>query len=389
MEQPPLSFEIADAIVTDHCHLRIPSLPERIAEVVDFLIERARKCGTVPANRANRLTVALHEALTNSVIHGNLGVSSELKLVSDQAFAEAVAVRCADPAFASRVVDVQASYDGRSSRWVLTDQGDGFDVARALYRVEHEAPDPLQPSGRGLFLMRAFVDEMRYDDHGRRLTLAMKRLDEKRGWPRFPFGQEVRIDPIDSAGQVHQEAGFEAHARDISARGIGFLQEHLADSTRVLITIPTRDEPISLPARVSRWQQVGDVVEVGCSFESVGMGPGGTCPPESQSSGELAALMDRLAEQQKPLAERRAAPRLPYTESITIEHGEQSMRGFARDLSRSGIAFFSTSSLPLGVIRLGLPQQEGKPAISVRATVVRCTRLTEGFYDVAARFLPS
>ena len=40
------------------------------------------------------------------------------------------------------------------------------------------------------------------------------------------------------------------------------------------------------------------------------------------------------------------------------------------------------------VIRLSLPPGEDVPAITLRAQVVRCTRVTDGFFDVAARFLP-
>jgi hypothetical protein len=100
-------------------------------------------------------------------------------------------------------------------------------------------------------------------------------------------------------------------------------------------------------------------------------------------------LVERLAEQ-RPMAERRVAPRLPYSETITVEPaGQPALRGFARDLSRSGICFFTTTSLSPGVVRLRLPAGENLPAIAVVAQVVRCTRVTDGFFDVAARFLTS
>jgi hypothetical protein len=63
------------------------------------------------------------------------------------------------------------------------------------------------------------------------------------------------------------------------------------------------------------------------------------------------------------------------------------LRGFGRDISQSGIGFFTTSSLPLEVVRVSLPGDETIPPIHTRARVVRCTRLTDGFYDVAAQFL--
>jgi anti-sigma regulatory factor (Ser/Thr protein kinase) len=388
MDPCPDALDFAAAFVSDHCRLRIGSQPEWITLTVDFLIQRARQCGAVQPARANRLMIALHEALTNSVIHGNLGISSELKERGDQAFAEAVASRCADPAFASRVVEVQASYDGAVGRWVFRDQGAGFDFPGTLHRLENEEPDPLQPSGRGLFLIRAFTDEMRYEEGGRKLTLTLRGDVEKRARMRYPLAQTVRVAPINADGEVNWDASHEALARDISTHGISFLQSQLGGSTRVLITIPTAGEPISLPAEVRRWDQVGDMVEVGCRFETPAA-PQGSAWPVDPSSDALGRLVDRLARQQKPLEERRVAPRLPYTEVVSVElPGQEAVRGFARNLSRAGIAFFTTISLPLDVVRLHLPATEEAPAISVRAQLVRCARLTDGFYDVAARFLP-
>src|SRR4051794_863041 len=63
----------ANAVVMDSCQLRVPSVPDWIEPTVDFLVCRARAVGAVPPPKANRLMMALHEALTNSVIHGNLG----------------------------------------------------------------------------------------------------------------------------------------------------------------------------------------------------------------------------------------------------------------------------------------------------------------------------
>jgi anti-sigma regulatory factor (Ser/Thr protein kinase) len=372
------------AIVSDYCQLRIPSHPDRIAGTIDWLVRRATECGGISHARANRVMIALHEALTNSVIHGNLGISSELKERGDAAFAEAVAARCADPAFAGRSVDIRASYDGLAMRWVVCDQGEGFDVERILRRLESDEPDPMLSSGRGLFMIRAFVDEMRYENGGRRLTLTVHRNEEKRTAPRYPFAQVVHVAPIVD-GLVNWANGHEALARDISKEGIGLLQSRLAESSHVYITIPTPGEPVSLRAVVRHWQQVGDKVEVGCRFET-----GPATPPTGEAAGSkaVAALVDRLLEQKKPSEERRGAPRLPYTRPIQIEVPDRPpLPGFTRDISHSGIAFYTTGSLPLVIVRISLPGDGSSPAIQTRVRIVRCTRVTDGFHDVAAQFL--
>src|SRR6059036_796431 len=105
-DPPP---DLSRSFVADHCHLRIDSAPELIAPAVDLLVRHANQCGAVHPGRSTKVMMALVEALTNSVIHGNLGVASELKERGD-AFAQAVAARCSDPAFASRKVDILAGY---------------------------------------------------------------------------------------------------------------------------------------------------------------------------------------------------------------------------------------------------------------------------------------
>src|SRR3954468_1550349 len=108
---PPM---VAESVISDHCRLCVPSQIEAIEPTVDFLTNRAVQVGAVEPARAARVTMALHEALTNAVIHGNLEVSSELKEHGDDWFARAVSERCADPGYANRVVTIHASFDGSS-----------------------------------------------------------------------------------------------------------------------------------------------------------------------------------------------------------------------------------------------------------------------------------
>ena len=386
-EEP--SFPLADCFVEDHCRLRIPSAPERIAPAVDHLIRRAQEVGVVHPNRATRVQMALHEALTNSVIHGNLGISSALKEQGDDEFFVAVAARMSDPAYADRIVEVEASYGGGVATWTFTDQGAGFDVEAALRRLDDE-PDLLRPSGRGLVMIRAFTDEMRYEDRGRKLTLRLGqgRGEEKRAAPRVPMVGSVRVAEIGPSGTHDPAAGREVVARDISPEGIGFLQADFATSGRVMITIPTGGEPICVAAEVRHWQALGDrLVEVGCRFENPLPLHPDTAAPASAAVAAVGQLVERMAEQLRPMLERRTAPRVPYSERIGIEvTGQPVVSGIARDLSRNGVAFFSTTNLPLEVVHLTLPGGPTDTSIQLPARIIRCTRLVDGFYDIAATF---
>lgn len=380
--------DLAAAVVADHCHLRIPSRPEWIAPTIDYLMQRAAQSGAVHPGRTTKIMLALNEALTNSIIHGNLGISSRLKDESDAAFAQAVASRCADPAFALRMVEIRASYDGRVARWSLHDQGEGFDVAEALGRLDAGGLDPMRVSGRGLLMIRAFTDEMRYEDNGRRLELLLHRTkDEKRGGPRWALNGPVGVVPLDEEGLPSWNERREALGRNISSGGLAFLGTGPVPGERVLLTLPGGDEPFQVQAEVRHWQPLaGNVIEVGCRFET----PGPPGPEQLDPvSAELARLVALLSERQRPFGERRSALRVTYTECIEVELPDGEVRrGFGRDLSRTGMSFLCMGSLPRTVVSLRLPPTEGQRApLRVRAAVIRSTHLVDGFYDVAAEFL--
>ncbi len=384
------SPSLPSAVAAEQTYLQIPSQPEWIAPAVEYLKEKAILCGACHEARANKLMLALHEALTNSVIHGNLELSSELKERSDNAFMEALAKRAADPDYGTRPVEVRIEYDGDCCHWTLTDQGRGFDVERALARAATAEPEAMMASGRGILLMRAFLDDLRYEMGGRRtiLTLARPSGEEKRRAPRLAMQRPIRVAPIRADGGVDWDAAHEAVAQNLSADGIAILQSRLANSDRILIGIDWHGQMLYVPAEVRHCQsRGGDVVELGCHFQ---------VPPlaakNGASSADVENAIDTLLNQLNAPAvrpdERRIHPRAAYTARITIETGPDRppVVGFGRDLSRGGISLLTSTPLPLDNVTLSLPQPEQQP-LRVRARVVRCNQLMSSVYDVGARFL--
>src|SRR5437660_796472 len=74
-----LPLHLPGAVTAEQTVLQVPSHPDWIDPTVEYLRHKAILCGACQEARANRLAVALHEALTNAIIHGNLELSSELK----------------------------------------------------------------------------------------------------------------------------------------------------------------------------------------------------------------------------------------------------------------------------------------------------------------------
>src|SRR5437868_3521267 len=226
----------AAVVAAERTVLRVPSLPNWIEPTVEYLKEKAVLCGACAATRARKLVVALQEALSNSIVHGNLEITSDLKERSDDAFTQALAVRAADPHYSSRLVEILTEYDGERYRWVLTDQGKGFDV-EAVRRRHAEEPEAILSSGRGILMMHAFLDEVRYELGGRRviLTLNQETAQAQRRQVRQPIQERVEVVPVGQDGAVDWQAAHEAVAHDLSAEGIGILQSGLAVNDRILV----------------------------------------------------------------------------------------------------------------------------------------------------------
>ncbi|MCA8996944.1 MAG: ATP-binding protein [Planctomycetaceae bacterium] len=144
----------------------------KVSEVVDGLLEECVKQKILIDGDDFKVRVALEEALLNAIIHGNLEVSSTLREQGDDSYEQAISERQQSPAFRDRKVTIDCEFCSEKATFQIQDQGKGFDVS--------DIPDPTDPDyldrpcGRGLLLMRAFMDEVVYNDRGNCVTLVKK-----------------------------------------------------------------------------------------------------------------------------------------------------------------------------------------------------------------------
>ena len=117
------------------------SLPSKVAAIspfVDRLMLLFRKCGCVSEGESE-VEIALREALANAIIHGNHENSGKH-----------VHVRC-------RCEPTEISI-------AVKDEGSGFDVDRIS---DPTAPENTRSAhGRGIYLMKALMDEVRFEEGG-------------------------------------------------------------------------------------------------------------------------------------------------------------------------------------------------------------------------------
>lgn len=113
----------------------IPSDPDLMPEVEDFILDVAKKVN-LNKDKYNNIALAVAEAISNSIKHGNKNDKT-------------------------KKVNIKIKTEDDKLIVILKDQGKGFDPA--------VIPDPTQPenilkdSGRGLFIMRSLLDDLRYN----------------------------------------------------------------------------------------------------------------------------------------------------------------------------------------------------------------------------------
>ena len=126
--------------------LELKSQPESIT-VVERMIEEVRDSYQINEDTFGNMLVALTEAVTNAIYHGNKS----------------------DP---GKKIRIEYGCVHNTLTFTVTDEGPGFDF--------YHLPDPTAPEnlekecGRGIFLMKHLADQLIFSDGGRVVELNFK-----------------------------------------------------------------------------------------------------------------------------------------------------------------------------------------------------------------------
>ncbi|MDG3004897.1 response regulator [Paludisphaera mucosa] len=146
--------------------------PELVEMLARLLAEEVAGLDLLDGSGRIRLQVALQEALANALYHGNLEVDSALRQEDEAVFYGLAEERRRQEPYRSRRIRVHASLDRRAADFEIADDGPGFDTGRADRPIEAE--DLTRIGGRGLLLMRTFMDEVAYNARGNVVTLTKR-----------------------------------------------------------------------------------------------------------------------------------------------------------------------------------------------------------------------
>jgi anti-sigma regulatory factor (Ser/Thr protein kinase) len=168
----------------DRCVVAVERLAYKIPNDLNWVTPLAfRLVGMLGAEFVERndikmnVALGLIEMITNAIEHGNLGVDGKekiaLKTKSERDYKAELERRASTEPYSKRYVHIVCSLDSEKAQFEISDEGKGFDVSKL--------PDPTNPenlfapSGRGILLTRAFLDDVKFSRRGNSVTLVKYR----------------------------------------------------------------------------------------------------------------------------------------------------------------------------------------------------------------------
>lgn len=140
-----------------------------LAQVFEHAIRQRYPLGKRASDEL--ISLCLAEAVSNAVIHGNLGIASGMRATREGfvQFRKAMNERLADPERAQRRVEISVqSFGPRTFSIAVSDRGEGFDLAAQQINAVNTG----EKQGRGLSLIRQSALAVATADEGRTIMMS-------------------------------------------------------------------------------------------------------------------------------------------------------------------------------------------------------------------------
>jgi CheY-like chemotaxis protein len=175
-QQEQCEIRLLDCLRHSDTTFRLRNDVNMIAPLVNHLHRTVRAIGVCDHTSGIRVSVALEEAINNAMFHGNLEITSAERTGDREVYRVLLAERLRTPPYCDRTIELKATVAPEEAKFIIRDQGPGFDP--------DTLPDPTDPenlekaSGRGLLLMRTFMDSVEFNRVGNEVTM-LKRLEHE------------------------------------------------------------------------------------------------------------------------------------------------------------------------------------------------------------------
>ena len=158
------------------------------------------RSGRITDEERFKLQMALSELLLNAIEHGNCGISREerdIGLKRGSSLLEMILERNLEPRIEKKRVLLEWDLSEEESRFIVTDEGEGFDVDQFKRSLQTATSKSL--SGRGILLSRIVADRVLFNRRGNQVSLIMKnrKLHERLTPAGFSGEEAMTIKPGD------------------------------------------------------------------------------------------------------------------------------------------------------------------------------------------------
>jgi CheY-like chemotaxis protein/anti-sigma regulatory factor (Ser/Thr protein kinase) len=167
---------LSQCLANHQCTFRLDNDPALISPLVDRVQHTLLEMKLCNPTQRMHVGIALEEALLNALYHGNLEFSAEhwrehRAELRQGVVSDLVKQRQSQAPYDDREISVLSDISPEKARFVIRDQGPGFDTAAVPKRHD---PETLQEhGGRGLVLMRNFMDQLAFNEAGNEVTMVM------------------------------------------------------------------------------------------------------------------------------------------------------------------------------------------------------------------------
>jgi len=160
---------LMQALVSQSCTFEVGPDPTLFRPLVRYIQSQLDHFGFGEEQERTRVALALEEAINNAHEHGNLELDSQLREDDFEGFIGQLHARAVASPYRERRIRLESVITGEEVQLTVEDEGAGFDPATL--------PDPRDPenleraTGRGILLMRTFMDEVSFKPPGNRVEM--------------------------------------------------------------------------------------------------------------------------------------------------------------------------------------------------------------------------
>lgn len=149
--------------------------PELVDALVDLVQQMAAGMRLTDATGRFRLGAAVKEAVQNAIYRGNLeltyAIAPDVRGEISDELTQMINERRMQSPFSDRRVQVEVRMNLEQASFNIRDGGNGFQGPNVVQSAGSLDAD----GGRGLVLMRAFMDQVTFNDRGNEVTLVKRR----------------------------------------------------------------------------------------------------------------------------------------------------------------------------------------------------------------------